>query len=49
MISNFLKKVRNEKSYTQDEMAKILGVSYRTYQRVEANESHLSSTYFYDL
>jgi len=31
----WLKQKREEKGYTQEEIAKILGIKYQTYQRIE--------------
>lgn len=46
LVSTFLKRIRSEQNITQEKMAEKLSMSARTYQRVEANESHLNVTQF---
>lgn len=44
IISDFLKSHREKNGITQEKMAEHIGVSYRTYQRIESNQSSLTAT-----
>lgn len=52
ILNNFsylLKKIREEKKITQSELAEKVGLSLRTYQRIESGESEPSLSVFYRL
>ena len=43
---SFLKRLRDDHQLPQKEMARIMGVSHRTYQRIESGESELTASQF---
>lgn len=46
LMISFLKRLRDDHQLPQKEMARIMGVSHRTYQRIESGESELTASQF---